>query len=61
MSLQTIITATLCAVIVVGTVGIFRKVYPETKGAERVVIVVVCCFLISAMLYLLCRTLIHTY
>lgn len=59
--MQTIITATLCAVIVVGTVGIFRKVYPETKDLERIVVVVVCCLLILAMLYLLCRTLIHTH
>lgn len=63
MPLQTIITVTLCIVIMVGTVGIFRKAYPETKGMERVVVVVVvvCCLLILAMLYLLCRTLIHTH
>ena len=61
MPLQTIITATLCAVIIVGTVVIFRRVYPETKGVERGTIVAVCCLIVLAMLYLLCRILIHTY
>jgi hypothetical protein len=56
MSLQTIITVTLCAVILVGCATILRRLYPETKGVERGVIVVVCCLLILAMLYLLCRT-----
>ena len=44
MSLQTIITATLCAVIVVGTVGIFRKVSAGNERRGRVVIMVVCLF-----------------
>lgn len=61
MSLQTIITVTLCAVIVVGCATILHRLYPETKGVERGVIVVICCFLILAMVYLLCRTLIHTH
>lgn len=55
MLLQTIITAVLCVLIVSGTVATFKKVYPETKGTERGVFVVVCCLLILAMLYLLCR------
>ncbi len=61
MSLQTIITVTLCAVILVGCATILHRLYPETKGVERGAIVAVCCFIILAMLYLLCRTLIHTY
>ncbi len=47
MSLQTIITVTLCAVILVGCATILHRLYPETKGVERGVIVVVCCLLIA--------------